>query len=158
MSGDVMAAFAELGENYPGSKQKRRAVAAPAAPSPEDAGRWDARPTYIEGRGGVKHEFFAIGALALALGRRPVTIRKWIENGVLPKARFVTDSVMPSRGSRRLWTRTQIEGIARIAREEGLIDTSRHVGGTEFTVRVKELWRVLRPADKQLWEELKEAP
>ena len=146
---DVMAAFSELGETYPGSKQKRRAVAAAPAPAPADeADRWDARPIWIE-VDGARCEFFPIGALALALHRRPVTIRKWIENGVLPKARWVTDSVMPSRGSRRLWTRRQIEGIARIAREEGLIDSSRHVGGTEFTVRVKEFWRVLKQEEKQ---------
>lgn len=145
---DVMAALSDLGENYPGSKQKRRAVAPAPAPSAAEAGRWDARPIWIE-VGDERREFFAIGALALALGRRPVTIRKWIENGVLPKARWVTHSDVPDRGSRRLWTREQIEGIARIAREEGLIGTNRHVGGTQFTARVKEFWRVLKQAEKQ---------
>ncbi len=138
-----MAPFADLGDHYPGSKQKRRAVASKSTPAPQTT-RWDDHPLWVP-INGTKHEFFYIGALAEALGRRPNTIRKWLNQGVIPPARYRTSNP-DVRASRRLWTRAQIEGIVRIAREEGLTP-GRTVSGTEFTARVKELFRVLKDSE-----------
>lgn len=144
---DVIAAFAELGENYPGSTKKRRAVTGSAAPDSAEEDRWDSHPLMIE-IDGVEHEFFQIGALAMALGRTSGTVRKWITNGVIPKARYRTSSPDAVRGSRRLWTRAQIEGITRIAREEGLMAHGPcYVSTTEFSARVFELFRVLKATE-----------
>lgn len=141
MSREVNAAFDDLlGSTYPGSRQTRRTVAK-RKPADDEEERWDAHPT-IQKVDGRDVEFFYVGAVAQALGRRPNTIRKWLNEGTLPKERFRTNS--PAiKGSRRLWTRAQIEGMRRIAREEGLFDGA-VVSRTEFTVRVKELFRSLK--------------
>lgn len=141
----IEAAFGELGEHYPGSRQKRRTVAKTPAPDPEDDG-WDAHPVFVD-LNGSPHEFFRIGALAMALQRKPVTMRKWIELGILPKERYRSQgSGVMGNGQRRLWTRLQIEGIVRIASEEGLF-SGRPVGSTEFTSRVQELFRHLKAVE-----------
>jgi hypothetical protein len=137
-------------ERYPGSKKLRRESrpARVARLSEErrvqrDSEGWDAHPLsrHITLKNGQEYEgdFFFIGALAKALGRRPNTIRSWITKGWLPKAMFVTSSVIGSRGNagRRLWTRRQIENIARIAEEEGLIGKWHpDVRSTNFVTRV----------------------
>lgn len=141
--GEIDAAFASvLGDTYPGSRQTRRAVAkTKAKAAPEDEERWDAHPT-IQNVDGRDVEFFYVGAVAVALGRRPNTIRRWLNDGTLPKERFRTNA-SAVKGSRRLWTRAQIEGMRRIAKEEGLFDGA-VVTRTDFTVRVKELFRSLK--------------
>lgn len=143
---DVTEAFAELaGDTYPGSTKKRKAVATvKAAPDPQED-RWDATP-YIKTVDGEQVEFFFVGALGKALTRSSNTIRRWIEDGTIPQARYRinSDSI---RGQRRLWTREQVEGMRRIAREEGLFD-GKNVGGTSFTSRVKELFRTLKAEGK----------
>lgn len=144
---DIDAAFADLGSTYPGSKRTRKSIERIDAPPPDASmqGRWDAAP-HIKRVDGKNVEFFFIGALAQALERSPNTIRRWIEHGTIPQARFRIDAVS-IKGSRRMWTRAQIEGMIRIAREEGLFE-GRNVGGTQFTARVKELQRVLKKAGK----------
>jgi hypothetical protein len=89
-------------------------------------------------------EFFHIGALAKALGRRPVTIRSWITKAWIPKARYRTNDVVGSRGNagRRLWNRKMIEGMQRIAREEGLLDPRPPpITETRFTERIISEYR-----------------
>lgn len=130
-----------LGDNYPGSRHKRRAVAKPKEAQPADEDRWDAHP-YKQTVDGQEVEFFFVGAVATALQRRPNTIRRWLDDGTLPQARFRTQGAT-IKGSRRLWTRAQIEGMRRIAREEGLFDGA-IVSRTEFRKRVKELFRTLK--------------
>lgn len=143
MRSDAIEAFGELAEHYPGSRQKRRAVATTEPDAGEEM-RWDAHPVFIE-VDGVPHEFFLIGALGVVLNRKPVTLRKWIEAGILPKERYRTN-VSTANGSRRLWTRAQIEGIARIAREEGLLQGA-NIGATKFAERVRELFRELKKVE-----------
>lgn len=139
MSDDIVTAFADLSDTYPGSKQTRRAVAGPA-PQPVDGEAWDSQPRMIE-VDGQPVEFFYIGALSTALRRSPVTLRKWMTAGILPKARYLSQGTT-TRGDRRLWTRAQIEGLMRIAQEER-IDTV-PVRRTQFTSRSRELFRVLK--------------
>jgi len=97
--------------------------------------------------GGMDREFFTIGALAKALGRQPGTIRKWEADELLPKATFRQSTEDP-RGEHRLYTRAQIEGIVRIATEEGLMNgDGKAVTSTDFTRRVFELFRELATND-----------
>lgn len=132
-----------LGEEYyPGSRKKipsRHANRVEHAPDPV---LWDAKPKIFK-VAGVEREFFTIGQLALALGRKPVTIRKWERLGIIPFPTFRFPSDDP-RGQRRLYTRAQIEGILKIADEEGILkDHTRAVTKTQFTARVVDLFREL---------------
>lgn len=140
--------FAEIGEQfYPGSTkpivrhQNRNGLHTKAAPSAAD---WDHKPRkYVVA--GVETEFFTVGQLAKALGRQPVTIRKWEREGVIPKSTFQSPGRDDDpRGRRRLYTREQIEGMVRIAHEEGvLVSHQKPIKGTEFTARVIDLFKRL---------------
>jgi hypothetical protein len=136
--------FQELIEQrYPGSKQTRKMLTdrlAERSAQDDEVAPWDAKPRMLTVNG-VEHEFFTIGDLALALGRKPVTIRAWEANGIFPKARYKKGRV---KGKQlRLYTRAQIEGVVRIAREEGILNMHKSMGfeATNFTTRVLELWR-----------------
>jgi hypothetical protein len=139
----TLADFEAMTEYYPGSK--RPIVRHPnrvesEAPDPD---RWDAKPKIFPVNG-VDTEFFTVGQLALALGgRQPVTIRKWERTGVIPKATFNKPSEDP-RGKRRLYSRAQVEGMIRIAEEEGLLRKhSKPITQTNFKERVLALFREL---------------
>jgi hypothetical protein len=113
-----MPDFSDPASYYPGSLERRQTVAplkAPAVPA-DDLGQGIFLP--LRGR---DVEFFMIGQLAFALGRRPGTLRKWESQGILPTSGYTTDSKDP-RGKRRLYTRRQCEGIIRIAVETGILD------------------------------------
>jgi hypothetical protein len=141
-------------EYYPGSKQRRRESIemrhereAEERAEAKDNEAWDARPWLkhfkLNGHE-LELEMFPIGSLAKALRRDSVTVRAWIRKGWLPKAQFQTKAVVGSRGNagRRLWTRAQIEGIVRIAEEEGLLsDNPPRIQRTRFTQRVMAAWK-----------------
>lgn len=93
--------------------------------------------------GGQDVDFFTVGQLAKALGRKPVTIRKWEADGIIPVTWYHTPS-NDARGRRRLYTRTMVEGIIQIAKEEEiLVDTWRSIRKTHFQARVRELFERL---------------
>jgi hypothetical protein len=153
---DLLRAFGPLqDEYYPGSKRKRREsqemrhdrLVEERRLAREDES-WDAHPVevYIKG---VKYEMFRVGALAKALNRDSVTIRAWMRKGWLPRNSYQTTAKMGTMGNAglRLWTRAQIEGIARIAQEEGLMewrDRPPKPTDTNFTARVVAAWRSWR--------------
>ena len=134
-------------ETYPGSTQKRRPSAAERKAEEKAARGWDANPmkrTVSVGAKKVSMEFFPIGALGKALGKKPVTIRLWIRKGWLPKPSYATAPISSGaiNASRRLWTRRQIEGIVKIAKEEGVYGQWRpDVEGTNFVHRVRTAWK-----------------
>jgi hypothetical protein len=144
-------------EYYPGSKQKRRESKevrlerrADERRAARDEEGWDAHPKFVTltdpVTGEKRHdvEMFPIGCLAKAMGRQSNTMRTWIRRGWIPKARYATKPVVGSRGDagRRLWTRAQIEGIAKIAAEEGLIGVWHpDVESTQFAARVRAEYR-----------------
>ena len=129
----------------------------PDAPAPaSDEVLWDSHPL-MRSVNGIEYEFFQVGALAIALGRQPVTIRGWETKGLLPGTPF--RSAMPSRAplttlgktakGRRLYLRAQIEGIIQIATEEGVIfptpsDKAGAPHTTRFAERVYTLYESLR--------------
>lgn len=145
---DPAESFADLlPVTYPGSRHAPKGARAPskAPPAGEESEAWDSTP-YIRRFDGQDIEFFFIGALATAMGRSSNTIRRWISAGIIPASSYRMNSASV-KGQRRLWTRAEIEGIARIAREEGLPE-GRNVNSTEFPQRVKELFRVLKKEGK----------
>jgi hypothetical protein len=138
-------------EYYPGSKRRRREslpmrrsrLRAERAEARADES-WDARPWVKHLPDGREVEMFPIGSLAKALHRNSVTIRRWIRLGLLPRATYQTPPLAGTRGDagRRLWTRRQIEGIAKIAKEEGLLsDNPPRMQNTRFTQKVVASWR-----------------
>jgi hypothetical protein len=129
-------------DRYPGSSKPR--VTPQAAPDrARDGVEWDAKPR-IYTVAGKETEFFTVGQLARALGREAVTIRKWEREGVIPRAQFnaPSDDV---RGRRRLYTRAQVEGIVRIALEEGVMGANHQMAlkSTRFTEKVIDLFKSL---------------
>lgn len=130
--------FGEV-RHYPGSKREipDRSVTKKKARPVVAEGAWDEHPLI---HGGV--EYFTLGKLAKALGRAPDTLREWEEHGVIPKARYRT-AASNSLKARRLYTRAQVEGIARLAQEEGLMDGKRRPIPLSFVHRVRDLFKSL---------------
>jgi hypothetical protein len=140
--------FSALGEQYyPGSTRplvrhpNRNTLHTEPVPS---AGDWDAKPRkYVVA--GTETDFFTVGQLAQALGRQPGTMRKWEREGVIPKSTFQSPGRDGDvRGRRRLYTRAQVEGMVRIAAEEGvLVSHQKPIKETNFTARVVDLFKRL---------------
>lgn len=129
-----------LDDFYPGSRERRQ-VNRPRLEAEEPL---DLGVPRIETVAGWDVEFYTIGVLASVLNRSPVTIRNWEADGILPTSWSKPGA--DHRGRRRLYTRKQIEGIVRIAREEGVLEPGPRIGikATDFTARVTALFRQLR--------------
>ena len=147
---------------YPGSKRRIRdhrpspskaqehPWTRPKSQTPPDLRAWDARPKILRVKG-IETEFFTIGQVAKALNRSKSTVRDWIRNGILPQACFRTPPTEHHWGKGiRLWTRAQVEGIQRIAEEEGILGEQRRRRQTRsaahqrFSERARELMRETR--------------
>lgn len=145
---DPFVDFEKLKDFVPGSKKKWSDLRIPTkaevkAEALENEG-WDAHP--VKGRiGNLEMEFFKIGALAKALGKKPVTIRKWITKGWLPRSIYRAPGFKNTKGAPRLYTRAQIEGLVRIAAEERLLgEWTPDVAGSKFPERAHQLFKDLR--------------
>ncbi|APC46350.1 hypothetical protein HWB05_gp088 [Streptomyces phage BRock] len=113
----------------------------------DESDRWDDKPQIFTLKG-KEVEFFTIGALARALGNRsPNTLRAWEKEGTLPKSPYKKPSSDP-RGVRRMYSRAMVEGLIRIAKEEGVLwpHKGRRLVETQFTTRATELFRTLNRA------------
>lgn len=138
--------FTELFEGvdtYPGSKQRRGDTVLRAS-APADVHPLDGIRPFLTSDTG--EEFFSIGQLAQALGRESGTIRKWEQTRVIPAATYQinVNENRDERARRRLYSRTQVEGIYEIAKDEGLLNDSRvYIGRTKFTQRVTKLFQSL---------------
>lgn len=122
---------------YPGSKKKRKAVA--KAQGVEDV--WEEFDSYVmDVGGGVELVFYSVGVLAQMLNREPQTVRKWERQGYLPLSKYRT----PGRtvhGQKRSYTRPMIEGLVRIAKDEGVYgNTGKKVGSTAFPEKANRLF------------------
>lgn len=133
---------------YPGSSRERHVNRVERSAPVSDGTEWDRSPRVLRVAGEEK-EFFTIGALAEALGRRPQTLRAWEREGILPRATFRLPSPDP-RGVRRLYSREQVEGIVGIAAEEGLLNPAVQVtlAKTQFTAKVVALFKELRNGNR----------
>jgi hypothetical protein len=77
-----------LPDYYPGSKTRRKKYTEPKPQQvyePVELGK--SRMFRLDGK---NVECFSSGTLAAALGRKAVTIRKWEQTGIIPKARLMT--------------------------------------------------------------------
>jgi hypothetical protein len=125
-----------VAEYFPGS---RLPVTPPSGP-----------PDILRGRegktysiGGKDIELFTISQVAFFLNRKPVTIRKWEQEGTIPKATFVKPGANSDpRGRRRLYSRAQIEALIQVAHEEGILtDLHRQISKTQFKVKTWDAFK-----------------
>lgn len=110
--------------------------------------RWDHSPV-IKKTKGVEREFFLIGALAEALGRKAVTIRSWEDHKGFPVPNAKTKPPAPSNNGRltagrRLYTRAEIEAAVAAAKATGVYDPTDSPNWAEFVRLVKMAWAALR--------------
>src|SRR5256885_3786242 len=109
------------------SNQFRAYEGYPKMPLPS----WDYNP-YVMAVDGLPREFYTIGHLAAALMRTAGTIRYWESRKLFPKPAFTVNGKDRYK-RRRLYTRSQIEGVIQIASEEGLLsDGRRYLTQTRF--------------------------
>lgn len=133
------------GEFYPGSSRKRKNYEdLPPEPTPEPEELVLGKPrTYLVN--GQPVDFYYIGDVARALNRKPVTIRKMENHSQLPLSPYTAPGT-DERGKRRLYTKTQIEALRRIADEEGILYPTaggkwKAIEETNFTKRATEAFR-----------------
>lgn len=129
---------------YPGSRHLRRRLVEEETGAEEEIEDvvWDERPRLYTVKGEEK-EFFTISALARALHREPVSMRKWEEKGYLPPARYRAPGAGKKRD--RLYTRAQIEGLVKLAKAEGLTDPAKkkRIDQTNFPDKAHRLFEDL---------------
>lgn len=116
---------------FPGSSQPIAPLSGPRDP--------------LEGRKGktfeINHkkvELFTISDVAELLNRKPVTIRKWEEKGVIPKATYSKPGANKDpRGRRRLYSREQVVALIQIAEAEGILhNPNAQISKTNFKQKV----------------------
>ena len=108
---------------------------------------WDSTSRKIPIHGEVT-ECFTIFALAQALERSVGVMRRWESLGYLPKAPYRQVSTTVN-GRHRVYTRAHIEGLIKIASEEGLLGPRQkktQVSTTRFPERARELFTELKQA------------
>lgn len=147
---DRFSDLQEPGKNYPGKREPKMRSIKRTAPA-DDKPPWDENPVYYMVKG-ERREFFTIRHLAAALDYSQQSIRAWENSGLLARSPFRSPKPRkPTIGGRntkgkRLWTRAQIEGILRIAREEGVIVNKQPPTRT-FARRVAALFREITAAE-----------
>jgi hypothetical protein len=135
--------FADLDVYYPGSKRKRREPKAPEIKQKED---WDSRPYFKTLPNGKEIEMFTAGALANALGRPFVSIRKWNEAGYLPPSPYRLPTKQDKNGEehkgRRLYSRAMIEVAVELFNRAGLLNVKRIEWSThqKLVKEISEAW------------------
>lgn len=110
-----------MNEYYPGTSRRKKVYEKLQPQKPEYEEDLDLGKPKIFLVDGQPQELFPLGAVARALNRRSVTIRKWETEGIIPRSPFIMPSHDP-RGQRRLYTRAQIEALRTVAQEEGLLE------------------------------------
>lgn len=140
MSIDIDEVFGDL---YPGSKKRRQVV---ERPTKEYEPAWDATPT-IKVYRGEETEFFNLGALAAALGKKPVSVRLWERKGYLPAAPFRLPGFTNGQGKeipgRRLYSRELIDITVDEFSRRGLlgkrrVDWNKH---PDLPITIAERWK-----------------
>lgn len=125
----------------PGGRPRRKTSDERYAEAAEGT-TWDSHPRVYR-VGGEDREWFPISALATALDRKVTTIYSWERKGWFPKARVRSQRVDDIQGH-RLYSRAFIEGVVKIAKQEGLFNRTKNgkaypIEKTDFPERVAEL-------------------
>jgi hypothetical protein len=134
-------------EMYPGSKKKKKDYEnAPSVITDDNELDFGVPKTYMVG--GKNVELYNLGALAAALNRRPVTVRKMEQEGIIPRAPLILPS-HDERGQRRLYTKAHIDGLRLIAHEEGVLQPNvngkwKSLESTQFRERALKLFKELQ--------------
>lgn len=143
----VLRSFEDL-KDFPGSRKPINRSTDKVAPKVDT--HWADKPVvYIYS--GQSREFFTIRHLSAALNRSPVTIRGWENRGLLPESPYRSPAprrgTLPAAGApkgKRLWTRSQIEGLLAIAKETGcIVDDKQSPPNKAFTLKSTELFLAL---------------
>lgn len=96
---------------------------------------------------GESIELFSIGDLALALSKRPVTIRMWESKGWIPKANWRSPApkgeMIPNvqAKGRRLYTRQQVELLVKAA-EHFCLDNKAKADWAGFRSHIRANWPI----------------
>lgn len=139
-----------LGDYYPGSKRKRREpdpVVEQRKAAVAEIKTWDANPVTKHVIGGKQVELFPVGALAMALGNRPlVTIRLWERKGYIPRAPYrLSKSIVGGKEyqGRRYYTRALIESAVEEFDKRGLLYAARinWAAHTDLPIALVERWK-----------------
>lgn len=143
-------------DRYPGSKQALKPLTReevhkdkPTAPPIP----WEELPSRVYTVQGRDTTFYTIGALAAAMQREVVTLRKWEQKGYLPPANFRAPSKHPTKPKHdRLYTREQIEGLVKILEEEGLLIARKkmRIDQTNFPERAHALFERLAQQRREI--------
>lgn len=124
MPRDPLSLLGDL-PDWPGNTPPKNRTNAPRRMHDDDMN--GARPTIYRVAGEDK-EFYTIGELARAVGRKAVTIRKWEASGWIPKPTYRGSAPSgpqlpnhPAKG-RRLYSREQVEFLVRAVNSFSLDD------------------------------------
>lgn len=143
----IDSVISDLDNFYPGSRRKRR-VSKPVEQKTETA--WDSNPQIKPLPNGKDIELFTVGALAQALNRPFITIRKWNEKGYLPTPPYRLPTTKDKNGEdhkgRRLYSRAMIEATVAVFAQFGVLHTSRIEWSThrQLTDELAEAWRKIQ--------------
>lgn len=115
---------------FPGSRLPRTPPAGPPEVLPVEGKKFTV--------GNREVELFTISQLATALNRKAVTIRKWEQEGVIPKATYSKPGKDKDvRGRRRMYSREQVEAMIVIAQQEKILhDLHKRISTTQFKTKV----------------------
>lgn len=138
----MLEQFSDLESTYPGSRERRQTVPRSRPLAVEEDPLGPGTVMLVRGR---EVEFFTIGQVARAIGRKSGTLRAWEDKGVLPPSGYQTRAKDP-RGVRRLYSRDQAAGIIRLAKECGVMDADSRRPLHEFKARVWALFNSLKEA------------
>jgi len=136
----MLEQFEDLGSYYPGSREVRQTVPASRPPAVEEDLLGPGTIMTVRGR---EVEFYTIGQVARAINRRSGTLRTWELNGVIPPSGYVKRG-KDQRGDRRLYSRSQAEGIIRLAKECGVMDADSRRPLHDFKDKVWALFKELK--------------
>lgn len=109
-----------MDEYYPGSKKSKKEYTGQEQKPPVDDIPLDLGKAKLVLVNGQPKELYPLGAVARALNRQPVTVRKWESEGIIPVSPFILPSHDP-RGQRRLYSKEHIMGLRQAAEEEGVL-------------------------------------
>lgn len=135
----------EFQEFYPGSSRKKREYEElePEKPELDELPELGSPSYYLVNNQPLA--LYRIGAVARALNRKSVTIRKWESEGYIPVSPYKLPG-RDNRGQRRLYSRQQIETLRQLAYDEGILYPSasgkwKHLEKTQFKEKAAKVFQ-----------------